>query len=79
MSWQEETLDSWTEMITEDGDDFETVAHVSLQMATYFMEAALYYPEWAAAFVRLAAPDRVTDPEFAAFELTKVFPVAMPV
>lgn len=70
-------MDKWSELITEDGDDFETVAKVSLQMATWFMETALLRPEWAKAFIYLASPIKTTDPEEGANELTHEFPVAM--
>lgn len=81
MSWQQDTLDKWTEMITEDGDDFEAVAKASLQYATMMIEAALRHPEWARGFIQLAiAPSRPAHhAEESAIWVTEQFPVAMQV
>jgi len=81
VSWQEETMDKWIGLLLEDGDDFETVAKVSLQQACCMVEAALLRPEWAAGFLAAARGGAVLSArsDMEADEFTRMFPVAMPV
>ena len=81
MSWQTETYDKWLDLILEDGDDFEAVAKTALQQTCCMLEAALLFPEWAAAFVSAARGGTVLSPRSheEARLLIQYFPVAMPV